>query len=329
MWDGWAVWAALAATALAVLALLDLTARRAVVRFAMPFFEREPPFNLVPEPPEPGARTVRVPVPGVTNACGAPLSLAAAVVPAVGRPRGAVVFCPETGGSRWFWRRYASALPGEGFVVVSFEHRGMFDSDRDPTHSPGHWPTEAEVADALAVTRAVLDDPASFGLPADAPVGLFGISRGACVALAAAARERRVAAVAADGGFVTDSVLTGFARKWAMLAVPKWFAPLIPTWHVRQSMWFLRKAADRKRGVRHLALQRDLRALRNRPVWLVSGARDSYVTPEQTRGLAKAVRGDAWTVPKAKHNQARELAPEEYDARLTAFFDAAMHDDRP
>ena len=323
--DGWGAWAAAGVAGLLILAALDVWARRAVVRFSMPVFEREPPFNLTPEPPEPGVPAVRVPVPGVTNAAGEPLSLAAAVAPAQGDARGVVVFCPETGGSRWFWKRYAAALPAAGFAVVSFEHRGTGESDADPRHAPGHWPTEAEVADVLAVTRAVLDDPRRFGLPPGLPVGLFGVSRGACVALAAAAREPRSLAVAADGGFVTDDVITSFARRWAVLAVPKWAVPLIPTWHIRRSMAFLRKTADRKKGVRHLALQRDLRRLSGRPVWLVSGARDGYVAPEQTRRLARKLDVDPWLVPKAKHNQSRETAPAEYDARLTAFFTNAVN----
>ena len=96
---------------------------------------------------------------------------------------------------------------------------------------------------------------------------------------------------------------------------------------MRQSMWLLRKAADRKRGVRHLALQRDLPDLHGRPVWLVSGARDSYVEPEETREIADAVAAEAWLVPKAKHNQSRELVTAEYDERLTAFFTAAFRRD--
>ena len=324
-WDRWTFWIGVGVAVLLALAALDLLARWAVVRFAMPFFEREPPFNLVPEPPTPGAPGVRVPVPGVRNERGEPLTLSAAVIlPDGAAPKGVIVFCPETGGSKWFWRRYAAALPTAGFAVVTFEHRSMFDSDVDPSHAPGHWPAEAEVADGLAVVRAVLDDPSRFDLPAGLPLGIYGVSRGACVALAAAARELRVAAVAADGAFVTDSVVTAFARKWAMLAVPKWFAPLIPTWHIRQSMWFLRKAADRKKGMRHLALQRDLPGLRDRPVWLVSGTRDSYVTPERTAEVAAAVRSEPWLVPGAKHNQSRELDPAGYDARLTAFFTDAL-----
>ncbi|NNJ25526.1 alpha/beta hydrolase [Alienimonas chondri] len=324
LWHGWTIWIVVGVGLLLALLVVDLLIRRAAVQFALPFFEREPPFNLVPAAPNDDATLARVRVEGVTNDRGEPLSLSVAVTPAHGPPRGVIVFCSETGGSKWFWQRYAAALPPAGFTIVSFEHRGMFDSDCDPNHSPGHWPTESEVADALAVTRTALDDPAELGLPSGLPVGLFGVSRGACVALAAAAREPRVVAVAADGGFVTDSVVTEFGRKWAMLAVPKWFVPLIPTWHLRQSMWFMRKAADRKKGVRHLALQHDLKGLRDRPVWLVSGARDSYVTPDQARGLAAAVRGTAWLVPKAKHNQSRDLAEAEYDERLSSFFLAAF-----
>ncbi|QDT17040.1 alpha/beta hydrolase [Alienimonas californiensis] len=324
LWDGWVLWAIVGIVLLLIVLAFEVVSRRAVVRFALPFFEREPPFNLVPEPATTGALVTEVALDEATNARGEPLKLSVAVIPAEGPPRGVVMFCPETGGSKWYWRRYAEALPSAGFAVVSFEHRGMFESDEDPRHVPGHWPAEPEVEDALAVVRAVLDDPGRFGLPPGLPLGAFGVSRGACVSLAAAAREPRIAAVAADGGFVTDSVVTEFARKWAMLAVPKWFVPLIPTWHLRQSMWMMRKSADRKKGIRHLALQRDLRALRDRPVWLVSGARDSYVTPEQARRLARAVDGTVWLVPKAKHNQSRDIAGAEYDRRLTAFFNSAF-----
>ena len=318
-WWGWALLIG------GVLILIEeIWSRRAVVRFAMPLFEREPPFHLTPEPPEPGAEEFRVAVPGVTNDRGEPLTLDAAVIPArgpfAGRPRGAVVFCPETGGSKWFWRRYAAALPAAGFAVVAFEHRSHGASDVEPGYAPGHWPAEREVADALAVLRWALNAPRFAGLP----VGLFGVSRGACVALAAAAREPRAAAVASDGGFVTDRLVTEFAFKWTTLAVPKWVIPLVPRWHVRQSMWLLRKAAERKQNRKFLALQHDLKRLRNRPVWLVGGARDGYVTPAQTERVAEMARAKTWIVPKAKHNQAREIVTEEYDRRLCAFFEAAM-----
>ena len=312
-WGWWAIGGGLLA-----LAAGDLWARRETVKFSMPFFEREPPFNLTPEPADPTAEDVRVPVPGVTNDRGEPLALAVAVTPAAGETRGVVVFCAETGGSRWFWRRYAAALPGAGFAIVSFDHRSTHDSDAEPGYVPGHWPEEREVADALAVVRRTLDDPRFAGLP----VGLFGVSRGACVALAAAAREPRVAAVASDSGFVTDGVVTGFARKWASLAVPKWLEPYIPTWHIRQTMWIMRKVAERRKGVKFLALQRDLPKLRRRPVWLVNGGRDSYVTPLQLDRLSAATGAEAWVVPGAKHNAAREKAGTEYDRRLVAFFAA-------
>ena len=54
------------------------------------------------------------------------------------------------------------------------------------------------------------------------------------------------------------------------------------------------------------------------------GARDSYVTPEQTRLLAARLGVEPWLVPRAKHNLARETAGAEYDARLAAFFERAL-----
>ena len=326
-------WGWCTAGALAVVVAFDVWARLAVVRFAMPLFEREPPFRLMPVPPDPTAERVRVPVPGATNDRGGPLELAVAVAPPApgspagpgGRPRGVVVFCSETGGSKWFWRRYAEALPAAGFAVVSFEHRSCGDSDAQADYAPGHWPAEPEVADGLAVLRWALENPRFGG----APAGLYGVSRGACVALAAAAREPRAAAVASDGGFVTDRVLAGFARKWATMAVPKWSEPFVPQWHIRQTMWQLRKVAERKKGRKFLALQRDLPKLRGRPVWLAGGARDSYVTPVQTAGLADAIGAEAWIVPGAKHNAAREVAGAEYDRRLIAFFASVMPADGP
>ncbi|MEM9702363.1 MAG: hypothetical protein AAF907_07960, partial [Planctomycetota bacterium] len=183
---GWVFWLAIAALSAAALLLFDVVIRRATVKFALPFFEREPPFNLVPEPPDEAAKVYRVAVPGLKNDRDEPLHLSVAVIPADGPPKGAALFCPETGGSKWFWKRYARALPPAGVAVVSFEHRGMYDSDADPHHAPGHWPTESEVTDANAVLRRLLDAPESFDLPAGLPVATFGISRGGCVALAVA-----------------------------------------------------------------------------------------------------------------------------------------------
>ena len=314
-WWGWAL-----LVGCVLLLCEEIWSRRAVVRFAMPLFEREPPFHLKPEPPEPTAEEFRVTVPDVLNDRGEPLTLDAAVIPARGQVRGVVVFCPETGGSKWFWRRYAEALPAAGFAVVCFEHRSHGASDTEPGYAPGHWPAEREVADALAVLRWALDAPRFAGLP----VGLFGVSRGACVALAAAAREPRAAAVASDGGFVTDRLVTEFALKWTTMAVPKWAKRFIPDWHIAQSMWLLRKSAERKQNRRFLALQRDLKKLRGRPVWLVGGARDGYVTPAQTERVAEMAGAKTWIVPKAKHNQARALMTEEYDRRLCEFFGGAM-----
>ena len=333
--NGWAAgwgaveWTLAAAGVAAVLVVLaDLAFRVFAVRVARPFFEREPPFALTPEPPDPAAETHRVPVPGVTRADGGPLELAVAVTgPSAAwrtrhgeTPRGIILFCPETGGSRWHAKRYAAALPDAGVAVVSFAHRGTGDSDAAPGPAANHWPGEPEVADARAVLDWAAARPAFAGLPA----GVFGVSRGGCVALAVAARDRRVKAAAADGAFLTDSIITDFATKWAAYAVPSWLARLIPRWHIAGTMRLTRWWTGRRTGRRYLALQHDLPELAGRPVWLVSGKRDSYVSPDQTRAVAGKLGVAPWIVRGAKHNEARRVAGGEYDDRLTAFFAAVM-----
>ena len=64
---------------------------------------------------------------------------------------------------------------------------------------------------------------------------------------------------------------------------------------------------------------------RDRPVLLISGERDNYVPPSIIRGIARKIGSPQcriWSVPKAKHNQARTVAREDYDQALDDFFSA-------
>ena len=49
----------------------------------------------------------------------------------------------------------------------------------------------------------------------------------------------------------------------------------------------------------------------------------TYIKPEMAKALFERARGpkDLWVVPKAKHNQALNVAEDEYHRRLVAFFD--------
>src|SRR5262249_40972266 len=68
-------------------------------------------------------------------------------------------------------------------------------------------------------------------------------------------------------------------------------------------------------------VERAAASLAPRPWLAIHGARDAYIGPEIARTLfAEAGEPkELWVVPDAKHNRCREVAPDEYAARLGAF----------
>ena len=63
-----------------------------------------------------------------------------------------------------------------------------------------------------------------------------------------------------------------------------------------------------------------------RPLLMIHGGGDNYIRPEMAQDLFKRARApkEFWLVDKAKHNQALELAADEYRRRILAFFDAHL-----
>ena len=67
------------------------------------------------------------------------------------------------------------------------------------------------------------------------------------------------------------------------------------------------------------------------PVFMIHGEADTYIKPDMAKALFRRVRTpekQLWLVPKAKHNQAPQIAPEEYHKRLVDFFDDHLGDIR-
>ena len=62
---------------------------------------------------------------------------------------------------------------------------------------------------------------------------------------------------------------------------------------------------------------------------LISGQRDSYVTPEIATSLQQSIGGNSelWLVPGARHNRSREVDEAAYDARIVAFVEPLCCDD--
>ena len=136
------------------------------------------------------------------------------------------VFCHESGADKESWEKYAWFLPNAGWRVISID----FDEKNGgtETNSLMQWPNEEDVERLLTVVR--------WSKRSYAPVSrlvLFGVSKGANVALAASFRAPSPCAVVADGLFSMKEIFRDYIRKWAPILVrPNLFGEHYPDWVV-------------------------------------------------------------------------------------------------
>lgn len=303
------VWVLLACAALL---LLELIPHWAYVRLARRQFEAEPPFNVSPFDHDPSAEQVKtVTADGITL-------LGSLHRGTLHQPRGLVLFCPELAGSHWSASWYCEGLLHAGFDVLAFDFRNQGESGVLAGYKPTHWPTQHEVTDVEAAL-AFIQSRADLR---DLPLVMMGISRGSLVALHATANTPRVRAVVGEGTYTVDSLFEYFSLRWAQLYLPRWALRWIPMWHLRWTLRMARWSSARRRKVQYLILESSLRRLKDRPVLLIAGERDNYVPPMIVRGIAERINSNlcrVWCVPRAKHNQGRTVAREEYDQTIEQF----------
>jgi fermentation-respiration switch protein FrsA (DUF1100 family) len=160
-------------------------------------------------------------------------------------------------------------------------------------------------------------------------VGVFGVSRGGGAALLVAAKSPVVRCVITDGAFGTRTTMIPYMRKWVDLYCTRWrLQRWLPNWvyglvaHV--CLWFL----SRRRHCKFPSLQRAVAKLAPRPFLMIHGAGDTYIKPEMARRLFEVAPGpkEFWLVDHAKHNQAIQIAGDEYRQRVSAFFHRYLAD---
>lgn len=251
---------------------------------------------------------------------------------------GVILFGLEFGSNRWACVPYCTFLREAGFDVFTFEFRNQGDSDPIPGYEPLQWVTNHEVQDmrtALAYLQG-RDDADPRG------IGFFGISKGAGAGLLAAARNDYVRCFVTDGVFATHTTMVPYMRKWiGIYSRQKWIYDLVPTWYFAMFAHLgLRKIAAERR-CRFPHLEHVLHRLAPRPLLMIHGQADTYIKPEMAQDLYERASQpkELWLVDRAKHNQAFQIATEEYQKRVLAFFqthladdpgtDDAPHDDEP
>jgi pimeloyl-ACP methyl ester carboxylesterase len=235
---------------------------------------------------------------------------------------GLVVFLPELNSDHWTAMTYARALTSAGFAVLSFDFRGQGNSDSYDGYEPSHWVTEYELTDIESVLAFIGDDPKLSQLP----IGMMGVSRGGSAAMLAACRCPQVTAVVTDSGFTTMEMIHSFLDKFSRVIIPDWLFSRLPAWHVNKTLRTSLARSEKSRACRYVLLKPELETYSQQPVLLISGDRDSYVTPTVTRTIAAALgqEDNVWIVDKAKHNRSRTKCRDEYDQRIVDHFRSAF-----
>jgi pimeloyl-ACP methyl ester carboxylesterase len=234
---------------------------------------------------------------------------------------GVVVFSHEYLSDRWGVVPYIDGLRDLGFDLFTFDYRNHGRSESKPDYEPLQWVSEYEIRDlkgALAYLRTRPDaDPAG--------VGLFGVSRGGTTALCVAAAEPSVWGVATDGAFPIRGTMMAYIKRWAEIYVhSKSIFNSMSLLLYRFVGWAGRTRSARRLNCSFPDVERATRQISPRPLFMIHGEKDAYISPAIARGLFDEAGEpkEIWIVPLAKHNRCRERQPEEHFARLSRFFRA-------
>ena len=92
----------------------------------------------------------------------------------------------------------------------------------------------------------------------------------------------------------------------------------------------MRKIAQ-ERNCAFPSLEQALPRLAPRPLFMIHGGGDTYIKPEMAFTLYQKARDpkDLWIVENAKHNQAHQVARDDYQRRVLEFFDRHLGTPQP
>ena len=241
------------------------------------------------------------------------------------RRLGVILFGLEFGSNRWGCIPYCQFLAENGFDVLAVEFRGQGESDPQPGYEPRQWVTDYEVRDieaALAYLKSRSDaDPKG--------VGFFGISKGGSAGVIVAAGDPYVRCCVTDGIFSTRGTMTLYMKKWvAIISTRYWLQRILPLWYYGLFADAGLRCIEETTGCHFPQLEFALPRLAPRPLFMIHGGADTYIKPDMARALFARARQpkEFWLVNGAKHNQALQVAGEDYRQRVLAFFQKHLAD---
>jgi pimeloyl-ACP methyl ester carboxylesterase len=225
----------------------------------------------------------------------------------VGRPRRRpiVIFCPGGNGSMDGDTGMLIPFFHAGFDVLQFDWRGHGRSDGNRT-SLGIW----EVADVVGA----VDFAQSRGAT---KIVLLGFSMGGAVALRAAAWDKRVSCVIADGAYASvEHALEGFAKEKT-------------GWRFPFFIWLAMRLAEGRLGelFSNARPGPSLGGLHLRPVLFIYGDQDPIVPVADQDALFEACSKpkELWRVEGAGHRDIHKRDPDGYYERVIGFIKTYLH----
>lgn len=317
----WLYWILIVLASLLVLSavavgIFHTISKRNYLPIVVRIFEEKPFFKASTAEPVDDAEEFTIPT---TDG----LTLAACLIRSQAvEKKGLVLFAPEYGGNRWTCTHYASHLLEAGYDLFSFDFRNQGDSDYLAGYQPLQWVTQHEVADVKAVVAFLKE---TTFCPTDG-IGFFGVSRGAGAGIVACSGDSFVKCLATDGAFGTVATMIRFMIKWVSIYnnnvnIHKW----IPKWVYGMLALSTLNVVHRRRKLSFPSVRNALRRLgqQHQPLYMIHGKADSYIRPEIALDLYKAAPSSLkrmWMVEGAKHNQAIDVAEDEYRVFTASFF---------
>lgn len=222
----------------------------------------------------------------------------------VANPTGVIVLCHGVDSSMkdMLWK--ASVLHKHGFATLVFDFRGRGESD-GVLCTIGYRETD----DLLAAVKYVRSREDA----KDLPLGVFGESQGGAVALMGTARCADIRAVVAESPFARlDHAVDNHFR--SILGAGGAFAAKPVRW--------MGEAMIRCRCC-NVSPMDEVGKIAPRPLMIIQDENDRLCPQEETRAIMAAAGGpkELWSVPNADHVRAEAVAPEEFERRVSQFFD--------
>jgi pimeloyl-ACP methyl ester carboxylesterase len=237
--------------------------------------------------------------------------------------KGVILFGLEFGSNRWACVPYTDFLRDQGYDIFTFEMRGQGESPSHPGYDPLQWVTTFEVDDFRAAATYLKSRP-----DADAKgFGFFGISKGGSAGLLVAAEEPAIRCCVTDGIFAAHTTMVPYMERWIHIYTHRaWVANILPRFYYSYAANYSLRKISKARHCKFPSLERAMPRLNPRPLLMIHGGGDNYIKPEMARSLFERARNpkDFWLVDKAKHNQALDVAGDEYRRRVLAFFDTHL-----